>query len=200
MSNYSDVIAYHFYGHTHKDQVRLRNVVFSCLSLCYFICALFCGVTSSHSLCVRFIIQLAFIHDSNGPTGTMLIAPSITPQGQNNPSVRVFTYDTNSYELLDYVNYAANLTRANIEGKVTFERLYSAKADLGVRDMSTQSWWQLLQSMQTDDSLFQRYYSLYYPAAAPIAPCNAACKLQYLCNAAYVSKSDRAQCVKAGHF
>lgn len=130
----------------------------------------------------------------------MLIAPSVTPQGQNNPSVRVFTYDLNTYQVLDYVNYAANLTKANIDGKVTFERLYSARSDLGVSDMTAQSWWQFLQQLQTNDSLFQRYYSLYYPAAAPIGPCTGSCKVQFLCQAAFVSKTDRAQCIQAGRF
>jgi hypothetical protein len=38
------------------------------------------------------------------------IAPAITPFSGNNPSFRVFTYNTSTYELLDYTQYYTNIS------------------------------------------------------------------------------------------
>ena len=42
-----------------------------------------------------------------------MICPSVTPYGRSNPSFRVFTMDSSSYQLTGYQQYHLNLTLAN---------------------------------------------------------------------------------------
>ena len=45
--------------------------------------------------------------------GTVMACPSVTPRSRSNPSFRVFTMDSISYQLMEYQQYHLNLTLAN---------------------------------------------------------------------------------------
>lgn len=57
------------------------------------------------------------VQDEAGVYGVVLVAPSVTPFGNMNPSFRTFTMDTEPMRLLDYTQYHLDLPLAN--GKVT---------------------------------------------------------------------------------
>lgn len=53
------------------------------------------------------------VKDDSGVYETILIAPSVTPFVDQNPSYRIFEMDPNTYKLLDFQQYHMNLTKAN---------------------------------------------------------------------------------------
>ena len=60
------------------------------------------------------------VQDENGVYGTVMICPSVTPYGRSNPSFRVFTMDSSTYQLQGYQQYHLNLTLANGRGMVRY--------------------------------------------------------------------------------
>ena len=62
------------------------------------------------SICLPSSLQ---VKDDSGAYEAILIAPSVTPYVDQNPSYRVFEMDPDTYELLDYQQFHMNLTKAN---------------------------------------------------------------------------------------
>jgi hypothetical protein len=77
---------------------------------------------------------------SGAPAGVYYIAPSVTTFTGHNPAFRVYEVDAGSMTVQDYTQHFMNLTRANAEGAITWETLYSARAAYGLPDMSAASW------------------------------------------------------------
>lgn len=77
------------------------------------------------------------------------IAPSVSPYQNTNPAFRVFEYNVESFQMEDYHQYYVNLEEANFRGFPTWyfetcltfrKRLYSAKNEYGLEDLSPNSW------------------------------------------------------------
>jgi hypothetical protein len=84
---------------------------------------------------------------------------SVVPDGHD-PGVRVFQYDRNTNEILDYMQYTLNLTRQQSSDTfIGLELSYSARKEYGLRDMSSESWWDLALRMKNDSVLLERYCS-----------------------------------------
>lgn len=88
------------------------------------------------------------LEHNNQVAGVVWQAPSVT--SSYNPAVRVWKYDPHSGEIDDYDQYFADLTKANSEGKLKFVLEYSAKAAYGLKDMTMQSWNELLSTLTLD--------------------------------------------------
>lgn len=67
--------------------------------------------------------EFEIIYDSNNstqtPIGISYLAPSVTPFTNQNPAVRVYEFDSD-FNLIDYVQYYANLTQTQIDNKPTW--------------------------------------------------------------------------------
>uniref|UniRef100_A0A2C9JLN6 Sphingomyelin phosphodiesterase n=1 Tax=Biomphalaria glabrata TaxID=6526 RepID=A0A2C9JLN6_BIOGL len=102
ISRYQNSIAGQFFGHTHFD-----------------------------SFSVFYDIETLKI-----PISVAYVAPSVTPYTDLNMGYRIYTVDGNyqgsSFQVLDHETYFMNLSRANEEGKMTWEFEYSAKVRLSI--------------------------------------------------------------------
>lgn len=116
------------------------------------------------------------------PRAMAFITPSITPYTNLNPSWRQFTYDRDTFSLLDFTQYRTDLARANLEGKVTWVPAYSAKSAYNLNSLAASEWQSLVTRMSTDDTLFNVYLNNVYTGRPPA--CDAACKKELLCEAA----------------
>ena len=68
------------------------------------------------TMCVVNRFFCCQIQDEDGVYGTVMVCPSVTPQGRSNPSFRVFTMDASTFQLQRYQQYHLNLTLANGRG------------------------------------------------------------------------------------
>ncbi|CAH6420152.1 Calcineurin-like phosphoesterase [uncultured virus] len=86
---YSDIIKYQFWGHTHEDYYYL------------------------------------FMDNNNKPVGFSFVAPSLVAD-ERFSSFRQYIYDRDSFEILDYIQYNANLTDIIINDRMAFNVNYVA--------------------------------------------------------------------------
>ena len=122
---------------------------------------------------------------NNQVFGPVLITPSVTTFPQQNPSFRVYTIDSETFEMLDYDQYFLNITKANIlarEGKLPqFELNYSARELYQLKDLSAESWWDLVQRFKTNSTLFMEYFANVNARSVTTA-CDADCRKKYICD------------------
>ncbi len=98
--------------------------------------------------------------DPNDPaiaTGVGFIGPVITTYTSSNPGVSLFKMNATTFELIDKIVFYANITKANIVGSIEWELLYSARNDLGLADMSPNSWLKYANDMKTDDAKWAQF-------------------------------------------
>jgi hypothetical protein len=55
-----------------------------------------------------------------------MVGPSIMPD-KRFPAFRIYKYDTDTFKLLDYIQYYSNLTKVILEDKILYEKHYSFK-------------------------------------------------------------------------
>ncbi|XP_037583051.1 acid sphingomyelinase-like phosphodiesterase 3b [Dermacentor silvarum] len=129
------------------------------------------------------------------PVNSAQLTGSVTPCGSGhpvyksiavpvNPSLRLYSYRRSSGELLDYSVYYLDLQNANraasFQRLPKWERLYSARKDLGVPDLSTASMAELAQRISRSPDLLSRYIS-YSSSLKDVGLCDGACRRTMLC-------------------
>nr|XP_037272926.1 acid sphingomyelinase-like phosphodiesterase 3b [Rhipicephalus microplus] len=184
ISDYKDVVAGQFFGHQHEHAFVLLS-------------------------------------DKAGtPVSCAHLTGSVTPYGSShplhkftsvsvNPSLRLYSYRRSNGMLLDYTVYYLDLQKANMAAasKVLqlvighqvprWERLYSAKDDFGLQDLSTTSMLELAQRISRSPDLLSRYIS-YGSSLHDAAPCDGGCRQTMLC-AIMASRRDlHAACLGRG--
>lgn len=105
----------------------------------------------------------------------VIASPGITPYDHTNPAFRVFEYDENTFELLDYENYYIDLYYLQTQRKTWdfkilanfWELEYSFTASYPVSDLSDESLIDLYFALQNDPLLLKQYYHLYFNLAQP---------------------------------
>jgi len=124
--------------------------------------------------------------------GMMYIAPSVTPQSIMNPSARVYIYDRDTFEILDYQQYHVDLKQANKEGTMNWTLLYTASSAFNIGDMSFYSWENLAQRLQNDEVAWNSYWTIYNGNITQ--KCNDKCRQEILCAINYVNPDDLKNC------
>lgn len=85
------------------------------------------------------------------------VVPSFVPNHWYT-SMRVYEYDTSSYEILNYYQLSSNVNVSDYN----YDLYYDALKDYEMKDLSTESWNRLAGEMIVDDKLFDKYYEHYY--------------------------------------
>ncbi|XP_059171990.1 sphingomyelin phosphodiesterase-like [Physella acuta] len=151
VNRYENTIVNQFYGHSHQDWYQM------------------------------FYDNVTF----QRPLGFGFVAPSVTTYSYNNPIYRIYTmdgdYPGSSYAVLDYTSFYLNITDANLKGYPTWQLEYSAKQAYNMTGLYARDWDGLIQRMEKDDSLFQKFYG-YYRNLYPVSPCQGTCKTDMLCD------------------
>jgi len=92
------------------------------------------------------------------PVSIAYFAGSVTPYSDENPGFRLFEIDSVTKAVIDYTEYAINLTQANIAGFPTWQPIYSARSAYSLPDMSPSSWHELSLRMGTNETLLYEYW------------------------------------------
>lgn len=166
---HSDVIAGHFYGHTHRDS---------------FMVLLDRGGKPLSSL---------FVAPAVTPIKQVLEPYS------NNPAVRAYLYDAEDYGLLDIWQYFLNLTEANESRRAAWRLEYTMTEAFGLADLRPAGLLRLARSFAAPGAesfaVYFRHYAVAYDGAAA---CEGDCKLSQVCAALHLDGPAYSQCVAGG--
>ncbi|KAF6207898.1 hypothetical protein GE061_016347 [Apolygus lucorum] len=105
------------------------------------------------------------IYDQQGsPVSTIFLTPAITPKktssGTNNPALRLYTFDTDNGQILNYIQYFMNLTSSNQQAEALWEEEYNFTRYYGIEEVTPHEMNELAQSFVTQEGikLFGRYW------------------------------------------
>lgn len=93
-------------------------------------------------------------------TGVILVSPAVVPV--KNPAVRVYEYATSGSTLpigtlTDYVQYFADIIKANAIAELTFQEEYRATKAYELLDLSTSSWLSFFTKKESNTAMKQKY-------------------------------------------
>ncbi|CAB3367622.1 Hypothetical predicted protein [Cloeon dipterum] len=97
------------------------------------------------------------------PVNWLMVAPSLTPwrppSDSSNPGLRLFKYDTESGQILDYTQFYLDLAQANQKGKAEWQPEYNLTSFYGLSEVSARSLHRLAETFRhtEDTELFERY-------------------------------------------
>ena len=86
--------------------------------------------------------------------------------------------------LVKHQTYWMNLTEANQNGQATIRLEYDTKIDLGLTDMSPESWHVYVKNLAQDQVAFDQFRQRYYRhgPAYENSKCNKICKQNMICS------------------
>lgn len=144
--------------------------------------------------------------DTGLPVSWIMMAPSITPStpgGPNNPGLRLYKFETNTGQVLDYTQYYLNLPEANSIGKANWLVEYSLLDYYELQEITAITLHDLADRFtQSNDYAFVRYY-----AANTVSlpreveqiwgcggPLNGACALHHYCTVTRLNPESYKEC------
>eukprot|EP01133_Synstelium_polycarpum_P001419 gene1419-1645_t len=173
-ANYSDVIVAHLYGHQHSDTFRL------------------------------YYDHPSKIFENAVPCGAMFLSPSLTPWQNpfvpaipNNPSLRIYSYNTTGFNLLDYDQYWSNLTQSIELGAIEFELEYRATQLYNIAALDPLSMFEAYLLMERDRAILTKFH-LYNSVSYPTASCDEVCRKVQLCSIRHLYTEGFSECLVAG--
>eukprot|EP01022_Parablepharisma_sp_SALTPOND_P005307 TRINITY_DN122120_c0_g1_i1.p6 TRINITY_DN122120_c0_g1~~TRINITY_DN122120_c0_g1_i1.p6 ORF type:complete len:129 (+),score=10.57 TRINITY_DN122120_c0_g1_i1:1548-1934(+) len=78
-----------------------------------------------------------------------------------NPSFRVYDVDSETYNLLNYVQYRLYVAEANKNLKAEWKVAYEFLDYFGVENMRPDSFVKIIERMETDEGYFRKVYAMY---------------------------------------
>ncbi|KAI0221359.1 hypothetical protein L0F63_002569 [Massospora cicadina] len=117
---------------------------------------------------------------------TAYLAPSMSTMNGINPSFRVYTVDAASYEVVDYVQYYADLKYRHLwKDDMDWQPLYTARTAYGFNDphptLTPAFWHRVTARMESNNTLFDTYHHHKTARGAISTPCDAACRSRTIC-------------------
>jgi sphingomyelin phosphodiesterase len=117
------------------------------------------------------------------------IAPSMTPTS-GHPSFRVYSVDPDTFAVLDFTEYIANISSPTFQTNPTWEKYYSAKETYGplvtppltdpAAELTAAFWHNVTAVFDSNDAQFQAYYSRKSRGYNP-SSCTGTCKTNEIC-------------------
>ena len=93
----------------------------------------------------------------------------------------MFEYDPETFEIVDYHQFNTDLNKTIQTGVVDWRLFYSAKSAYDLKDLSAQSWSNLISVFAQNDPLFQQWNFRHYSGYYGTGPCITGCKNDTLC-------------------
>ncbi|CAG0891968.1 unnamed protein product [Darwinula stevensoni] len=127
--------------------------------------------------------EVQVFYDEHGhPTEVAYIGPSVSPFSDLNPAYRIYTIDTETWEILDYETWYMDLLSANVFDQPFWRPLYSARAAYYLPSLSPTEWHTWLQRLIYDEVDFQTHYRFVHRDSQTFVKCdNKECKRERLC-------------------
>ncbi|CAB3404967.1 unnamed protein product [Caenorhabditis bovis] len=115
------------------------------------------------------------------PISVGFAAPSVTTFEFQNPAYRIYEVDPDdSFKIVDYTSYFADLDAANLETPPKWEKLYSAREAYNIADMSPKSWNRVSQRIFKSRKRRQQFVRNAFRTKNP--ECNSICEMQLMCS------------------
>ncbi|XP_069028457.1 cyclic GMP-AMP phosphodiesterase SMPDL3A [Embiotoca jacksoni] len=166
---HSDVVAGHFYGHTHRDSVMV--------------------LLDQQGKPVNSL----FVSPAVTPIKHVLEPYS------NNPAFRMYLYNSEDYSLLDIWQYYLNLTEANEKQRSDWRLEYIMTEAFGLADLRPDSLLQLGRSFGPPRSkTFQSYFHHYMVGYDSSIACEGDCKVSQVCAVLHLDGPSYSRCVAEG--
>ncbi|XP_071804161.1 sphingomyelin phosphodiesterase-like [Asterias amurensis] len=141
--------------------------------------------------------ELFYDEKTKRPTSMLYNGGSVTTYSNINPNYRIYVVDghylNSSWAVLDHSTYVMNITDANLTDKPIWKLEYTAKAAYGLKELQPRDWNKLVETFQTDDKMFNKYYRYHYKLNIP-GPCDASCKSSLLCDLKSARSHDDTYC------
>uniref|UniRef100_A0A914DRP3 Sphingomyelin phosphodiesterase n=1 Tax=Acrobeloides nanus TaxID=290746 RepID=A0A914DRP3_9BILA len=153
VNRFEDTIAGQYFGHTHKIAYKIFEDTIA-------------GQYFGHT---HKIAYKMFYEDPNNytsrPTSVLFAAASVVPE--DNPTYRIYTIDGNytgsTFQTIDYADYFANVTLANINGEPSWVPIFtSVMEEYGLESMYPEAWNNLILRLEKNNTLFDLYFKNYF--------------------------------------
>ncbi|CAH2105780.1 unnamed protein product [Euphydryas editha] len=139
-----------------------------------------------------------FYNEAGAPAAVAWGAGSATAYSDYNCNYKIATFDPNTYEPRNIVNYVYNLTEANLtpNRRPHWFQLYDMKNSFQLDDLSAASMNNLLYRMVTEDLLLLDFYAAFYSKISDRRwpNCNNYCKIDNLCKTVVTVLWHRERC------
>uniref|UniRef100_A0A1A9VT22 Uncharacterized protein n=1 Tax=Glossina austeni TaxID=7395 RepID=A0A1A9VT22_GLOAU len=141
------------------------------------------------------------IYDDKGkPVSWMMISPSVTPRkmsiGSNNPAMRLYKFDTDSGQVLDYTQYYTDLSAANANVEPNWVPEYNLTHYYALTDISAISLHNFVDRFTSgDESWFLKYYRA-NTVRYHNDRCDAVCMLNHYCAITRIDYKEFRQCLE----
>jgi len=172
----------HILGHTppgHVDCVKQWSKNFNDIIARYAntVVAQFYGHTHTDEF------QIFHSGPNKMPVNVAYIAPSVTPYHGGNPAYRVYDVSATG-EVINHHTWVMDLEKANAfsQSEPPWYKLYSAKSAYKMESLSPISWQLLVNRLQTNSHMFNKFYEYYYSGNKARPLCDPACRHRLLCN------------------
>ncbi|XP_054264443.1 acid sphingomyelinase-like phosphodiesterase 3b [Macrosteles quadrilineatus] len=143
--------------------------------------------------------RLVYNHAAR-PVSWMLMAPSLSPRrtngGANNPGLRLYKFNKDTGQVLDYTQFYLDLSLANERGKAEWRLEYNFTSYYGLTNISAGSLHELAASFRHDTRAFDKYYQA-NSVRLPVGHCDDSCTHTHYCATTRVEYSEFRHCLDA---
>eukprot|EP00026_Physarum_polycephalum_P007116 Phypoly_transcript_07170.p1 GENE.Phypoly_transcript_07170~~Phypoly_transcript_07170.p1 ORF type:complete len:517 (+),score=63.80 Phypoly_transcript_07170:107-1657(+) len=124
---------------------------------------------------------------ASNPVGILYVNPSLVSFSDVNPTLRMFSYDNVTLDILDVHTYFVPLNIEANNDTLVWQFSYSASTEYSLPNMAPDSWAKLYQQMLQNAELRQKYVSNYKNKAA--FPCDAKCQNNVLAETVWTAEN-----------
>ncbi|XP_072145105.1 sphingomyelin phosphodiesterase-like [Dermacentor andersoni] len=169
IERYESTVRAQFFGHAHKDELELLS-----------------EPAREH-------------YRGRRPFSVAYVTPSTTTFNSGHPAYRVYVIDGNyansAWAVLDHETYLMNPTEANMDPHESLPGNWSTRQQprLACSPWSAE-WDDLLNKMELDDRLFDKFYRFYGRQDPTAQPCNSVSRKSFLCKQRTSKSSDLKAC------
>jgi len=121
----------------------------------------------------------------NSPVGVVYIAPSLTTYSMLNPSYRIFVYDNDTNQPLNYNQYRLNLTfwNQNTTGPIAWDLAYDVISQYNMSNMTYAAFDQVVSQLNTSAEVAAIYANNFVSGGTPQGNLTEMALEQYHCKA-----------------
>ncbi|XP_045465382.1 acid sphingomyelinase-like phosphodiesterase 3a [Harmonia axyridis] len=146
------------------------------------------------------------IYNERGhPASWAMLAPALTPRrtadGPNNPGLRLYKFNQNTGQILDYTQYYLDLTTANLDNQAKWSVEYNFSAHYMINNITPLALHNLAEKLSNasgDNPTFNRYYranSVRFHSNQH-SSCDATCAHAHYCGITRLDYQEHEHCLK----
>lgn len=143
----------------------------------------------------HFYINRNLNDEKRRPVHVDFVCAAMEGLGGNNPSVRLYQYDDETKEIVDYTVFVAKFEEMAVSNKLEWKEFYHARKQMGIPDFKPETMVKWAEKMWEDEEAFQEYMRTFHTGKYTKGECVGKCKVENLCDLLYIIKEDREKCI-----